>query len=500
MNDKTRTGSSGQRYVITTKKPFEYIGNNRIYGTFPDESNGLKIFFKGNNNIVHFSGDPQTFHKSKIIFRGDNSVVYLSASVHKYSFVLRLKGDNICYFGENLFMNSSEPLKATLKKGQNLFVGKDCLFSLNIRLFAKLRKRRDTKEPGHIYIGNHVWLAQNSTVTVGSEIESGSIIGAGTLVDRQHTDSLGCYAVRQGVFTKIKDNVMYIGRSIRNIPAASREINSVISEKYLKELLALTSQDDFEKFRKVEKAKTPKKRYARLKKLLGDKGTYKVPKWRTAEEVRELKEKSKEELSAKAENRILGEYTDLGNNKIVFHGQGNTLVIEDGVKLKDCSLVFNGDDSIIYLCRSDDPYRCRLIMHCDTSLFIGPDAKFDEEGTAPTISVAECRCVITGESCSFGGDSWIRTSDQHPIYDIGTRKRINEAKSVILGDHAVVKHGKLILKGKKINITDSESSKAVRKTCAEIDKTTDTAVKLTLLENLSRSLGGPEKSRPPEEH
>ena len=495
LKDKAKTGSGSQRYVVTTKKPHEYIGNNRIYGTFPDESNSLKIFFKGNNNIVHFSGDPQVFHKSKIVFKGDNSIVFLSASEHKYSFVLRLKGDNICYFGENLFMNSSDPLKATLAKGQNLFIGKDCLFSLNIRLFAKPGKRRDTKEPGHIYIGNHVWLAQNTAVTVGSEIGSGAIIGAGTLVDRQNAEPLGCYAVRGGVFTRIKDNVMFIGRSIRNIPAASKDINSIISEKYLRELLKLTSGDDFDKFRKVEKARTPKKRYSRLLRLLGDKNTYKVPKWRADAEVKDLKQRKDEDLPAK-ENRILGSYDDLGDNKIEFRGEGNTLVFEDGVSLKGSSIIFNGDDSIVYLCRSNDPYICRLIMHCDTTLFIGPDAKFDDEGIPSTISVAECRSVITGAGCSFGEGSWIRTSDQHPIYDIETRKRINEAKSVILGDNAVVRSGKLILKGKRLNISEGERSEAIIKACRKTDKTTDTAAKLAVLEKLSKTLSGQDHSRP----
>ena len=487
LKEKTQTRSGGQRYVVTTKKPNEYIGNNRIYGNFPDESNSLKIFFKGNNNIVHFSGDPQVFHKSKIVFKGDNSVVFLSASEHKYSFVLRLKGDNICYFGENLFMNSSDPLKATLEKGQNLFIGKDCLFSLNIRLFAKPGRRADTLAPGHIYIGNHVWLAQNTAVTVGSEIGSGAIIGGGTLVDRQQVEPLGCYAVRGGVFTKLKDNVMFIGRSIRNIPAASKEINSVISEKYLSELLKLSSSDDFAKFRNVEKARTPQKRYTKLLKLLGDKGTYKVPKWRAADEVKDLIQK-KEAVASEAENRIIGSYNDLGDNKIEFRGHGNTLVFEEGVSLKESSIIFNGNDSIVYLCRSDNPYRCRLISHCDTTLFIGPDAKFDEDGIAPTISVAECKSVIAAENCSFGEGSWIRTSDQHPIYDIGTRRRINEAKSVILGDHAAVRSGKLILKGKKLNISENESCEAVAKACKRIDKTSDTEAKLAVLEKLSRKL------------
>ena len=46
---------------------------------------------------------------------------------------------------------------------------------------------------------------------------------------------------------------------------------------------------------------------------------------------------------------------------------------------------------------------------------------------------------------------WLRTSDAHPIYDSNSKKRINDGKSIYLGDHVWVGQDSLILKGSRID-------------------------------------------------
>lgn len=41
----------------------------------------------------------------------------------------------------------------------------------------------------------------------------------------------------------------------------------------------------------------------------------------------------------------------------------------------------------------------------------------------------------------------IRTSDSHPIYDVTTRKRLNSAKSVAIGEHVWIAPDTKIMKG-----------------------------------------------------
>ena len=50
----------------------------------------------------------------------------------------------------------------------------------------------------------------------------------------------------------------------------------------------------------------------------------------------------------------------------------------------------------------------------------------------------------------FSNSIIIRTSDDHPIYEIGTNKRINPAKSVIIGDHVWICPQVTIMKGAKV--------------------------------------------------
>lgn len=45
---------------------------------------------------------------------------------------------------------------------------------------------------------------------------------------------------------------------------------------------------------------------------------------------------------------------------------------------------------------------------------------------------------------------WIRNADPHLIYDINTKKRINNTKSIFIGDHVWLGQSVIILKGTQI--------------------------------------------------
>lgn len=58
--------------------------------------------------------------------------------------------------------------------------------------------------------------------------------------------------------------------------------------------------------------------------------------------------------------------------------------------------------------------------------------------------------ICIGEKCMFSNNVHIRTSDSHPIYDMSTKKRLNPAKSVYLGDHIWVAPQSAIYKGVRV--------------------------------------------------
>lgn len=93
---------------------------------------------------------------------------------------------------------------------------------------------------------------------------------------------------------------------------------------------------------------------------------------------------------------------------------------------------------------------------------IGPNCSFWMEGNNIQISVGDnssftLRChfnaqednsyIKIGNDCMFSNTIIVRTSDSHPIYDIETGMRINNAKSVIINDHVWIAPNTKIMKG-----------------------------------------------------
>lgn len=65
------------------------------------------------------------------------------------------------------------------------------------------------------------------------------------------------------------------------------------------------------------------------------------------------------------------------------------------------------------------------------------------------LAACESTSITIGDDCMFSHDIFVRTTDSHPIYDLDG-KRINLAKSVVIGNHVWVGMQTLILKGSKV--------------------------------------------------
>jgi carbonic anhydrase/acetyltransferase-like protein (isoleucine patch superfamily) len=66
------------------------------------------------------------------------------------------------------------------------------------------------------------------------------------------------------------------------------------------------------------------------------------------------------------------------------------------------------------------------------------------------ITASEARNVIIGNDCLFSLNAWFRTSDGHAAYDGQTKKRINGAASILIGDHVWLGQDVTVLKGSRI--------------------------------------------------
>ena len=55
--------------------------------------------------------------------------------------------------------------------------------------------------------------------------------------------------------------------------------------------------------------------------------------------------------------------------------------------------------------------------------------------------------IEVGKDCMFSNTIVVRTSDSHPIYKMETGERINQPKSVVIGDHVWIAPNAKIMKG-----------------------------------------------------
>lgn len=60
------------------------------------------------------------------------------------------------------------------------------------------------------------------------------------------------------------------------------------------------------------------------------------------------------------------------------------------------------------------------------------------------------KSIAIGQDCMFSNNIIIRTSDSHPIYDMNTHKRLNEAKDIEIGNHVWIAPNTKIMKGARI--------------------------------------------------
>lgn len=130
---------------------------------------------------------------------------------------------------------------------------------------------------------------------------------------------------------------------------------------------------------------------------------------------------------------------------ISFRGTGNILFLEDGAQIQDSKIEFFSDNAVIYLSKNEPRFYCvSLHVYGSTSIYIGGDCFFNKQLCLVT---SERQNIFIGSGCMFSFGTTARCADPHLIYDIDTKKRINDSKSVIIGDHVWIGQNALILKG-----------------------------------------------------
>ncbi len=438
--------------------------SNRILGdrSLIDDAGKVNIVFKGENNILYLEKGIKLLKYLNIVYEGSNSLVYLSRSRSEYHLSVEIGSDAVCFIGPYAFTNKTRRLETTVRSGDMLITGTDCMFSRGISLDTL---SMDGKSHGDILIGNHVWLGQDVKVYGPSVIESGAVMGSDTVVDSAVCSGNSCWVTKNGELTKLRENTAFRKDSMRNVPSEHLDAFDHLDAETHGKLMEMSGKDSYpELAADLRKTSTADRRLKLIKKDAHGIIGHQVP-------VADLTafRSDDEEEGAKADNLIIGEYDESQDNIITFNGKGNVLYIEKGAQLEKSRITFNGDDSLVYLSSSDKPYHMRTMVHYGTCAYFGKNCSLPPKGQLHVIA-SEAKHIIIGDGITFGKRVWIRNSDQHPVYDLSTGQRINKARSVIIGSGAEIADETLIFKGKKLNISsDDHEGAALLKLSEELD-------------------------------
>lgn len=150
----------------------------------------------------------------------------------------------------------------------------------------------------------------------------------------------------------------------------------------------------------------------------------------------------------KSDNNFIVGSPIFTNSSIVFEGQNNTLIFEDNVEVLNSNFTFKGDNSLVYISSSQKSVMLKVLIYNDSVIYVGKNCAYNN---CVELIVGESKNIIIGDDCLFSSQVIIRTDDAHQIYDIATLKRINQGKSVYIGDHVWCSARVIILKGSMLH-------------------------------------------------
>lgn len=239
---------------------------NTFIGTLPKMTNS-SINFNGNNNIFYCDNNVHLVN-SVITFNGSNSVVYLCRNKHAYKLDVVTYNNSAFYVGKDNYFNNK--LSAILSEQKHIFIGNDCLFSLGIwmriadpHLIYDISSKKRLNITKSIYLGDHVWIGQSALILKGTQIHSGSIIGAMSVVSGKKIESNTSWAGNP--VKQIAENIFWTGKCVHSWTdndTAKNEIcdtDAYIYQYTKEEYLSFDNIDDI-----LTSASTAQERYTYL--------------------------------------------------------------------------------------------------------------------------------------------------------------------------------------------------------------------------------------------
>ncbi|MFC6705562.1 acyltransferase [Flexivirga alba] len=148
-------------------------------------------------------------------------------------------------------------------------------------------------------------------------------------------------------------------------------------------------------------------------------------------------------------NRIEFTGTPTESIHITFRGKNNLARIHSEAKASKLRIDFNGNNGTFLLGsnRHKRTFSGNVRVGQDAEVRIGDEVSAT---SSVLISAVEGVSVDIGDDVMFASRNEVRADDGHPIFDVRTGKRVNDAQSIKIGQHTWIGAGAIILAGTKI--------------------------------------------------
>ncbi|MDD6056004.1 MAG: hypothetical protein PUB96_05630 [Helicobacteraceae bacterium] len=138
----------------------------------------------------------------------------------------------------------------------------------------------------------------------------------------------------------------------------------------------------------------------------------------------------------------------LQNSKIDFGGGNNIVFLDSGVRLVDSTILLENSGSLVFLCASI-LQNFLIELHFNSVCYLGR-IEFANPNFTKAIFLTEGRNLILGDGGLLSCPITISSTDWHIIYDVESKKRVNDGKNIFIGDNCWIGESVDILKGAKI--------------------------------------------------
>ena len=136
-------------------------------------------------------------------------------------------------------------------------------------------------------------------------------------------------------------------------------------------------------------------------------------------------------------------------NNIEIFGSNNKCDIDLGSKIENLYIKIKGKNNSLFIKKNCKILSGKINIIGDNLHFmIGNNTTIRE---FDSVLVGTKKSISIGNDCMLGSNIKIWNGELHPIYSLTSKKRLNNAKSIEIGDHVWIGSDVVILKGSNIS-------------------------------------------------